>query len=197
MEKKVPATQIIRDRIKRLGIYKVIGQLLFIIFNKIIFIVSQPKVHQLIKHYKLNDKNIPDNTNWKLELKKSIFEETLEFLSRNKITSAGFHPLTPFPGTMIYEKLKKEGRIFCCDWKYYDFHQFVFKPKNMTPEDLQEGLFRVRSEFYSISSILERLLNNLFIFRTSTLMNIAQKINEIKNAERIKKETSTLLSKYK
>lgn len=92
---------------------------------------------------------------------REIFPETLDFLERNKIGTASFNILTPYPGTRIYEQLKKEGRLLTTDWKYYDHSTVVFQPKNMSPYELQTGEIRTKREFTKIASILRRLPGNL------------------------------------
>jgi radical SAM superfamily enzyme YgiQ (UPF0313 family) len=91
---------------------------------------------------------------------KAVFPETLEFLMRNKISTTSFNVLTPYPGTKVYEQFKEEGRLLTTDWKYYDHTTVVFKPKHMTPYELQEGKNWVKKEFSKISSILKRLPSN-------------------------------------
>ncbi len=92
---------------------------------------------------------------------KSIFPETLDFLERNKITTASFNILTPYPGTRTFKKLMSEGRIITTDWRYYDTETVVFKPKNMSPLDLHEGKLWIKKEFFRTSSIARRLTRNL------------------------------------
>ena len=91
------------------------------------------------------------------EDEKSIFDDTLEFLMRNKIASVTFNILTPYPGTRIYDKLKKEGRLITEEWQYYDHNTVVFRPKNMTTRELLEGHLYTRKNFYKVSSIAKRL----------------------------------------
>ncbi len=91
----------------------------------------------------------------------NVFDETLEFLLKNNISSAAINILTPYPGTQIYEDFKKEGRILTEDWKYYDTTNVVYKPKNIPPEKLAEEYQRVKKEFYSFGSIIKRLPSNL------------------------------------
>jgi len=91
----------------------------------------------------------------------AIFPETLEFLQRNKVGTASFNILTPYPGTKIYEQFKREGRLITTDWQYYDHSTVVFKPKNMTPYELQTGEIWVKKEFSKLSSIMRRLPGNL------------------------------------
>lgn len=87
----------------------------------------------------------------------SVFEATLNFLIRNHVELAYFNILTPLPGTALFERYTREGRIFDYDWAKYDGKHVVFKPKRMTPEQLQEGFYWANHEFYSLSSIWSRL----------------------------------------
>ena len=63
----------------------------------------------------------------------SVFESTLNFLIRNGVELAYFNVLTPLPGTALYERYEREGRIFDRDWAKYDGKHVVFHPKRMTP----------------------------------------------------------------
>ena len=93
---------------------------------------------------------------------KEIFEETVQFLIKNKISTVSFNVLTPYPGTKIYNDLKKENRLITTDWRYYDHNTVVFQPKSMTPYELQMGKVNARKKFYSISSVFRRLFGNLY-----------------------------------
>ncbi|MGB9629700.1 MAG: B12-binding domain-containing radical SAM protein, partial [Thermodesulfobacteriota bacterium] len=88
---------------------------------------------------------------------KSIFDDTLEFLAKNKLPTMALHVLTPYPGTRIHQRFKDQGRILSHDWNHYDHHTVVFQPKNMTPQELAEGHHYVQSQFYSFSSILRHI----------------------------------------
>jgi radical SAM superfamily enzyme YgiQ (UPF0313 family) len=91
---------------------------------------------------------------------KSIFEKTLHFLDKNRITSATFNILTPYPGTAIFKRFKKEGRLLTQNWQDYNHRTVVFKPKNMTPEELAEGFLWLGKNFYSKASIFTRFFHN-------------------------------------
>lgn len=93
---------------------------------------------------------------------KEIFNETVRFLIRNRVSTVSFNILTPYPGTKVHEDLKNENRLTTTDWRYYDHNTVVFKPKNMTPYELQIGKINARKKFYSVSSVLYRLLGNLY-----------------------------------
>lgn len=92
---------------------------------------------------------------------KDIFPETLEFLERNRISSASLNILTPYPGTKVYNQFLNEGRLITLDWKYYNHSTVVFKPRHMEPLELQAGRLWTLAEFVKISSILKRLPFNL------------------------------------
>lgn len=87
---------------------------------------------------------------------KSVFEKTLEFAVKNKIETATFHILTPFPGTKLFEKMDGEGRILHYNWEKYDTRHSVFQPALMSPEELEAGYWWSYKEFYSYKSIFQR-----------------------------------------
>jgi|UniRef100_A0A7C3UUN6 radical SAM superfamily enzyme YgiQ (UPF0313 family) len=90
---------------------------------------------------------------------KSIFERTLAFAQDNKLALASFGILTPYPGTRLEKRLREEGRIITTNWRLYDCGHTVFRPKNMTVEELQEGLDWTWWNFYSYSSIFKRIFS--------------------------------------
>lgn len=62
---------------------------------------------------------------------KGIFDETLKFIRETKIGAASINILTPYPGTKVYEQLKREGRLITNDWKYYDHSTVVFRSDSL------------------------------------------------------------------
>ena len=73
-----------------------------------------------------------------------IFERTAEFILDAGIDVAHFGILTPLPGTDLYDRMVREGRLlyadFPADYARYDQLTAVFRPRHMTPEQLEEGL---------------------------------------------------------
>jgi radical SAM superfamily enzyme YgiQ (UPF0313 family) len=88
-----------------------------------------------------------------------IFGKTLDALYEWEIDRAEFSILTPLPGTPVYDKMEKEGRLLTKDWSQYTQTKVVFQPKNMTPEELYEGTRRVAREFYKPWNIIKRSAN--------------------------------------
>jgi radical SAM superfamily enzyme YgiQ (UPF0313 family)/anti-anti-sigma regulatory factor len=75
--------------------------------------------------------------------------ETLRFANRMRIDTVQFLALTPLPGTKTAHELEMAGRIFTHDWRLYDGHHVVYKPMNMTPDQLQRGILWGMLQFYS------------------------------------------------
>ena len=90
-----------------------------------------------------------------------VFDETLKVIKELKIDIADFCMLTPFPGTPIFNKLEKEGRILTKDWSQYSLKNVVFEPKNMTPDELTQGLRKMYYEFYSTPYTVKRIVRSL------------------------------------
>ena len=88
---------------------------------------------------------------------KSVFERTAEFAIESKLDFADFNNLCPYPGTRLYYKLQKEGRILVNDWSnYFAMSNVVFQPKQMSVEDLEDGSIWAWNQFYSNKSIFKR-----------------------------------------
>lgn len=87
-----------------------------------------------------------------------VFERTVEFAIQAKILTATFHVLTPLPGTRAFERLETDGRILHRKWEYYDTDHAVFRPRRMTPEQLELGHKQAYRDFLTYSSILRRSL---------------------------------------
>jgi len=87
----------------------------------------------------------------------SVFAETLEFAQRAGLASARFAVLKPYPGTRLFERLRKEGRIGDPDWSDHRSRALKFEPKAMTRQELTEGRNRAYEEFFSWGSIAKRV----------------------------------------
>jgi hypothetical protein len=87
-----------------------------------------------------------------------VFEKTVDFLERNQIELAQFSVLTPLPGTRQLERMHADGRLTTMDWRHYDGVHCVFRPKQMTPDVLEAGCHWAWQSYYSIPSIVRRIL---------------------------------------
>lgn len=88
-------------------------------------------------------------------------QETLQFAEENKFCFAAFNILMPYPSTPLYDRLESEGRLLWGGkwWLHpeYRFNHAAFIPKNMTPDELTEAVFRCRKRWNSVGSIFKRV----------------------------------------
>ena len=84
-----------------------------------------------------------------------VFDRTVDWAISRSLETSTFHIMTPYPGTALHRRLAAEGRIASDDWDLYDTRHVVFKPKRMTPEQLEAGYWRAYRDFYAWSAICE------------------------------------------
>lgn len=89
---------------------------------------------------------------------RDTFAETVDFVLDAGIDLPRYAILTPFPATPLFQRLKDEGRILTENWDLYDAQHVVFRPEQMTPEELLRGTERAWKRTYSYPSIARRLL---------------------------------------
>jgi radical SAM superfamily enzyme YgiQ (UPF0313 family) len=89
------------------------------------------------------------------------FPRTLEFALETRLEIANFNPLTPTPGSALYDRLLAEGRLLSPTWWLdpdYRYGRAIFEPRGMGADELTEGVYQTRKRFYSWRSIGTRLL---------------------------------------
>lgn len=67
------------------------------------------------------------------------FAELARWIEDNRLESATYHILTPYPNTPLFRRLDAEGRILHRDWSRYDTSHVVFRPERMSAEQLRRG----------------------------------------------------------
>jgi radical SAM superfamily enzyme YgiQ (UPF0313 family) len=90
------------------------------------------------------------------------FDACLELAVESRFFLANFNPLTPTPGTPLFDRLRAEGRLLHERWwldPAYRYGQATFRPRGMTPEQLELGCWRARRSFNRVTTILRRALD--------------------------------------
>ena len=87
----------------------------------------------------------------------TTFQTTLDWIVKNKIETVTSHILTPYPGTKVYDEFLKNGRITDFDLSKYNTANVVFKPQNMTAEELYNGYIWIYKQIYSTKNIIKRM----------------------------------------
>lgn len=85
------------------------------------------------------------------------FDELIHFINESNLLMPLINIMTPFPGTKLFQRLEAEGRILHKDWSKYDTKHVVFRPMNMTPEELAAGYRKVARSVYSFEAIMKKL----------------------------------------
>ncbi len=87
-----------------------------------------------------------------------VFQRIIDFCNNERLDWALTFIMAPYPGTESYQRLEREGRIFCRDWEKYDSLNAVYHPILMSVEELESGMRRVWKEVFSLNSIYQRIL---------------------------------------
>lgn len=88
--------------------------------------------------------------------RKDVFASTAEWVEENRLECATFHILTPYPATPLFRQMETERRLLHRDWSLYDTAHAVFRPRHMTPEELEQGYAWIYQRLFSHSSIWRR-----------------------------------------
>jgi radical SAM superfamily enzyme YgiQ (UPF0313 family) len=110
---------------------------------------------------------------------RETFDQTVDFAKRQGLYIAAFNHLTPFPGTPLYERLGREGRLRFERWwldDEYRYNTIPFRPARLDPDELQRLCVDARRRFYAWPSILRRSVmganrSDGFMFRNFFLIN--------------------------
>jgi radical SAM superfamily enzyme YgiQ (UPF0313 family) len=113
--------------------------------------------------------------------RKDIFERTVEFVLDSKVDTVNLALLVPLPGTRLYDRMRAEGRLLRTnypeDWKHYDMAEAVFRPKHMSPDELEDGLSWAYEQITSRKASLRRACNTLISTKNPRLASIAYSLN--------------------
>jgi radical SAM superfamily enzyme YgiQ (UPF0313 family) len=89
-------------------------------------------------------------------------EQTLAFAEKHRFYIVAFNHLTPFPGTPLYDRLKKEKRLLFDRWWLdpgYRYGMVPFAPRGMSADQVKQRCIEARQRFYSVASIFRRSLD--------------------------------------
>ena len=79
-----------------------------------------------------------------------IFDQVFSYVKELELYEVQITILTPFPGTPLYERLQKEGRLLePHNWKKCTLFDINYQPANMTVEELHDRFKKLAVELYS------------------------------------------------
>lgn len=90
----------------------------------------------------------------------SLADRVLELYLKAGIRTSEFFIFTPYPGSVHWDRLDRQGRIFDKHWAHYNGAHVVAQHPTMTPEQLRGQFIKVWTEFFKLqkgkhSSFLE------------------------------------------
>jgi radical SAM superfamily enzyme YgiQ (UPF0313 family) len=85
-----------------------------------------------------------------------VFARTVAWIEAARLECATFHILTPYPGTPLFRQMEFERRILHRDWRLYDTSHAVFRPRHMSPDELEAGYAWCYERLFSHGSIWRR-----------------------------------------
>ena len=101
-----------------------------------------------------------------------VMERTARFVVDAHIDLPRFAISTPFPGTPLYQRLEREGRILTRNWELYDGQHVVFRPAQMSVDQLQAGHERAWKYAYRWRSIARRIAGSRTQIPIAILANL-------------------------
>lgn len=94
------------------------------------------------------------------------FQQIKEFVAHSKLLEVQITVQTPFPGTPLYERLIREGRLLKERfWDRCTLFDVNFVPKQMTVEELEEGIRWLFREIYNEKEFNRRKRDYMNIFK--------------------------------
>jgi len=87
----------------------------------------------------------------------ATIEETVDFVMDSHMDLPRYAIAVPFPGTGLFKRLKREGRLTTENWALYDGQHVVFQPIHMSPDELLVNTRRAWKKTYSYASMARRL----------------------------------------
>lgn len=107
------------------------------------------------------------------EDEKDTFARTVDALGEAGLDNATISLLVPYPGTPVFARLEAEGRIIDRDWRHYNGKtHVVFRPAQMSADELLSGYEWAKAQFYSWGNIAKRMA----ISRTGLWWNIPRNV---------------------
>jgi radical SAM superfamily enzyme YgiQ (UPF0313 family) len=86
-----------------------------------------------------------------------IFQKILNFVDEVALYEVQITVLTPFPGTPLYDRLLREGRLIQPErWDLCTLFDVNFVPKGMTPTELRRGVYWLAEQLYNEDRVAAR-----------------------------------------
>jgi radical SAM superfamily enzyme YgiQ (UPF0313 family) len=114
------------------------------------------------------------------------FERVRDFVRDSQLLEVQITVPTPFPGTPLYHRLRREGRLLQERfWDRCTLFDVNFRPKNMTVEELEAGLRWLFAEIYNEPEFDRRKRHYMDIVKRRLTANRKARVDDGLQAERV------------
>ena len=122
--------------------------------------------------------------------------ETTDFLIDAKVPISYQWILTPLPGSRLTKRLEQEKRLYLpFDFSKSDSCYVLFEPLKMSREELEREFWASYKKFYSLSSILRRVVANPIVLQHPSYLGLLY--NNLLYRSAVKNNTQPLSVGYK
>ena len=90
----------------------------------------------------------------------ACFDKVYDFAVQNRLAMVNCGIMTPFPGSVTYDKARRDKKIVDFRWGQYTGSNLVWRHPNMSRAEVEARYDRFRQQFYSWSSIFKRAWRN-------------------------------------
>jgi len=80
----------------------------------------------------------------------SIADRILSLFAEANVHTSEFFVFTPYPGAPLWDRLERQNRIIDRDWRHYNGAHVVYRPENMTPDQLYDQFLQVWNGFFAL-----------------------------------------------
>ncbi len=91
-----------------------------------------------------------------------------DFLIASDLAEIQLTLLTPFPGTVLYARLKTQGRLLADrDWSHYTLFDVTYQPDRMSVSELEESFRSLLTDVFSKDQVARRQHRKREIWKTN------------------------------
>ena len=90
---------------------------------------------------------------------------TVDWVASTRISAPKFYIMTPIPGTDLFNKMQREGRIVESDVFTFTASKAVITHPNMSTQELDQVFWEIYDRLYTVKMILQRTIFQKRFFR--------------------------------
>jgi radical SAM superfamily enzyme YgiQ (UPF0313 family) len=83
----------------------------------------------------------------------------VEFARRLKADYPAFHPLTPVPGTLLWDEMKRSGKLENVDFSHFDWATPILPTKYLSIDELDDIAYEMNKAFANLNWLLKGLFS--------------------------------------